>query len=295
MKLQKKLLIEKKAIPYIMMTPATILMLFIVVAPLILSFVLGWYDWSPLRQEGPSFVGLKNYIKLFYDIDFWLTVKTSAKYVLMVTVVSGILGFLIAMALSVEMTGIKIIRGLAILPLLVSPVIVGLTWTFLYNPGNGIINYILGLLRLGKPLWLGDRGMALISVAIVRIWQVTPFAVLIFLARLLSLPVEPYEAARVDGASKWDIFRYLTLPFLYKYIILVVLFLSVDAMREFGTIYTMTRGGPGRATEVSSMYAYNLGFKILKMGQTYAMTHVILLLTVGIAVFILSFWKRLED
>lgn len=295
MKLQKKLLIEKKAMPYIMMAPATILMLFIVVAPLILSFVLGWYDWSPLRREGPSFVGLKNYIKLFYDIDFWYTIKTSVKYVLMVTVVSGILGFLIAMALSVEMTGIKIIRSLAILPLMISPVIVGLTWTFLYNPGNGIINYILGLLRLGKPLWIGDRGMALISVAIVRIWQVTPFAVLIFLARLLSLPVEPYEAARVDGASKWDMFRYLTLPFLYKYIILAVLFLSVDAMREFGIIYTMTRGGPGRATEVSSMYAYNLGFKILKMGQTYAMTHVILLSTVVIAVFILSFWKRLED
>jgi multiple sugar transport system permease protein len=286
---------KKIAIPYIMITPATIMMVSFVVVPLILSFVLGWYSWSPLRPGGPIFVGAKNYIKLFHNEAFFNTIKVSLKYVLIVTSVSTTLGFLIAMALSVNMTGIGVVRGIVTLPLMISPVVVGLTWVFLYKPAGGIINYILNLLNLGwRPIWLSDPRLALISVSIVRIWQQTPFAVLIFLARFLSLPIEPYEAAKVEGASKWAIFRYLTIPLSYKHIMLVILFLSVDAMREFDIIYTMTRGGPGRVTEVSSLYAYNLGFKVYEMGQTYAMTHVILLLTLLLAVFILIFWKRLD-
>ncbi len=278
---------EKTTLPYVLVTPALILMVAIVIAPLVFSLVMGWYNWSPLRQQAPTYVGLANYIKLFSDADFWYTVQISAKYVLFVVGIAVTLGFVIAMALSVDMPGIRLLRSLVILPLMLSPVVVGLMWCLLYDPRGGVINYVLGLFKLGRPLWIGDVRSALISVAIVGAWQATPFAALVLLAGLQALPIEPYEAARVDGASEWAVFRYLTLPLLRKFILLAVLFLSVDAIRAFDTIYTMTRGGPGRATEVASMYAFTLGFRAYRMGAAYAMSHVILLATVLVGLLIL--------
>jgi len=148
----------------------------------------------------------------------------------------------------------------------------------MYNPDNGVINYILGFLRIEGPIWLGEPDPALPAVMIVDIWQWTPFVFLLMLSGIASLPKDVFEAARVDGASSRQIFRYITLPLLMPFMLVALLIRFIDSFKIFDTIFVMTRGGPANATETLSIYTYKVGLNFFRMGYAATLSYIILII-----------------
>jgi multiple sugar transport system permease protein len=171
--------------------------------------------------------------------------------------------------------------------MIITPVVVGLTWRFMYNPELGMINYLLSLMGFEKIAFLGKVGTSLPSVIITDVWQYTPFALLILLAGLESLPKEPFEAAQIDGASASQTFMKITLPMMKGPILVTILFRVMFSFNTFDTIYVMTGGGPGRSSETLTMYAYRLGFEQWHLGESAAAALIMLILVTILSRFIL--------
>ena len=185
-----------------------------------------------------------------------------------------ILGFAMALLINrPHIKGIGVVRTLIILPMSITPIVVGLMWRILYNPSFGLINAFLGLLGIVGPEWLGSKDTALLSVILVDIWQWTPFMFLMMTAGLQSLPAEPFEAALVDGASGFQILRLITLPLMKPIILVAVLFRIIDGFKvsTFDSIFIMTKGGPGSITQTLNIYAFLTGFEWFNLGYASAM------------------------
>jgi multiple sugar transport system permease protein len=221
--------------------------------------------------EAKKFIGVLNYIKALLSSDFWTALGTTAVYTAATVVVEFGLGLAVALLLNGEFVGRSVVRSIAIIPLAVTPVVVGLVWRVLYNTDYGLINFILHELGLPTSKWIAGMSTALISVVIVDIWQWTPFATLILLAGLQTVPIDVLEASKIDGASGLQRFRYVTLAFLRTPILVVLLFRTIDSFKVFDNIYALTMGGPGSATETLSMHLYIQGFRNRHMGYASAM------------------------
>lgn len=241
--------------------PALIILFLLSIVPTIFliftsltNYQLGW-DFSRAK-----FVGLTNYIRLFSgrDPDFWHAVGISLEFMTLATVVDMFIGFLIALMLNAYEFKLKaLVIGIMIIPLAITPTIAGQMWKLMYNSEYGLINYILNGLFGVKVTWL-DSGMAFWSILLVDIWQFVPFVALILYAGLRSLPSEPYESAMIDGASRLRILLSITLPMMKKLIFLALLLRAVDALKLFDTVFVLTQGGPGNATEFLSLHVYRL-------------------------------------
>jgi multiple sugar transport system permease protein len=177
--------------------------------------------------------------------------------------------------------------------LITTPVVVGLTWRMLYNSDLGMINYLLDAAGLPTPLWLASTRLALPSVVITDTWHAVPFVTLMFVAGLQSLPTEPQEAAKVDGASYWRRFLDITLPQMRPLIFLALIFRATDAIRMFDLIYVMTSGGPANATQTLNMYAYKVGFQFLNIGYGSALAVILMLVCIAIS-FVLVRYSGIE-
>ena len=211
-----------------------------------------------------------NFVQMFRDTDFHTTLLVTFIFTLGVVLVELILGFLLALLLtSIRQRWLRVVL---LLPTVIAPVVVGLTWKTLLSYDLGQINYFLRAAGLTSVNWLGTQATALISVMLVDIWQWTPFAFLIFTAGLQSLQVEPYEAAKVDGASYWQIVRRITLPQMTPIIAIVLMFRTLDAFKTFDTIYMITNGGPGNATDVLSFRIYQKAFFQNQLGYAAALS-----------------------
>jgi multiple sugar transport system permease protein len=191
-----------------------------------------------------------------------------------------VLGMGIALLLQRQVVAQGLIRTALLLPMMTTPVVVGLIWRFMFNPTQGIVNYLLGLIGIPGPNWLGGLQTGLLSVMIADIWEWTPFMVLILLAALQTLPQEPYEAAAIDGASTWQTFLHITLPLLRPTIVVAVLLRAIDSFKTFDLVYVMTNGGPGTSTETLSFYTYKWGFKFFQMGYASALSFVMLIMVI---------------
>lgn len=241
--------------------PAIFIMLLLSIVPTIFllgisvtNYQLGW-DFSSMK-----FVGFGNFIRLFSgrDPDFWFSVFISLSFMVIASAIEILLGFILALILdSVEFKIKPIVLGILIIPLAMTPTIAALMWKLMLNAEYGIINHYLLKLFNFKVTWLGQE-MALISILLVDIWQYTPFVVLIVYSGLRSLPRDPFESALIDGANYMQIIINLTIPMLKKLLYLVLLFRMIDALRIFDTVYILTQGGPGRATELLSLHIFRL-------------------------------------
>ena len=187
-----------------------------------------------------------------------------------------------------------LIRTILILPTMMTPVVVGLIWRFMYNPELGMANYLLSFLGLGPFNWLGNRHLAMYAVMFADIWQWTPFMALVMLAGLQALPDEPFEAASIDGASGLQMVRYITLPLLRPTMLVAVLIRLMDAFKSFDLIFVLTGGGPGMTTEVLSFHIYRTGFKFFHMGYAAAMSYVMLVIVVLVSQILIRFLAREE-
>jgi multiple sugar transport system permease protein len=203
-------------------------------------------------------------------------------------------GIAVALLLHRPIPGRTLITLVVIMPLAISHAIGGLMWKLMYNVEFGILNHVLAALTGRRLNWLSDA-TALYAVAVVGIWMGAPFVALFVLAGLESLPRGPFDAARVDGAGAWQVFRYLTLPLLRPLITIVGLFQAIDALKSFGAIYLLTEGGPGDATLVLPLHMYRVGFGYTNLlGRGSAIAVALIVLTMGLAAVLARLWRPAE-
>lgn len=279
---------NKRIFPYILLLPALVLLVILIMFPFIYNVWQSMHNYNLVYPQDKEFLGFKNFIKIFTsDETFWHALKMTIYFVGVSLFIELILGLGIALLINEEFKGQSLVRLILMLPLAATPVAVSYMWRIMYNPTQGIINYFLRLLQL--PSWSGifDYNTAMPSIIIIDIWQWTPFLSLIFLAGLMSLPQEPIEASRVDGATSNQTFWYVILPLLKPVIAIGVLLRTIDLFKTFDIIYSLTGGGPGRATETLNIHIYLSAFRSLEIGYATAMTLIALaIVTILCTVFI---------
>jgi multiple sugar transport system permease protein len=194
-------------------------------------------------------------------------------------IIQLLVGFILALCLYRQFWITAAGRVLLLIPMFLTPIVVGLIWRMLLMPRIGGLNYLLSLLGIKGPHWLGRPITALMAIIMTTSWQWTPFVMIYLLSGLQSLPLEPYEAARIDGASGWQMLIYVTIPLLKPVIILTMLLRIIESLKIFPLIYIMTSGGPGSATETIYFYAYKMGFQYLQIGYSSSITLIMYILT----------------
>jgi multiple sugar transport system permease protein len=256
-----------RSLPYLLTFPALIALVGI-----LYPFVLGvYYTFTNYTLTEPGdirFVGMTNYIEIFKTLDFWKAFSLTFIFAGSVVIIELALGLGAALLLKDAFPGVRILRSLLIIPMMIPPIVSALMWKVILLPTDqGVLNHILSFVRFRPIAWLGDSTTALLSLIIIDVWIYSPFAILIFLAGLQSLPKEPYEAAKVDGASGWFMFRKLTLPLLTPCIVLVTLFRLIDSLKVFDIIYATTKGGPAGATVTLHIQSYFEAIRWFRMGR----------------------------
>lgn len=255
--------------------------------PLVYALILTFFHWDLKISPVKKFIGFGNYVHAFKDNQFHNSLQVTLTFVLVTVFVEAVLGMAIALLVTRESRGGRIVRSLILIPMVMTPVVVGVLWRMLFNPDFGLINYLLSLFGADpkKLLWLGDPNLALWTVMITDIWEWTPFVVLCFVAGLTSLPVDTIKAARVDGASSWQIFWHISLPLMKPVILVTVLLRFLDAFKVVDTVYVMTYGGPGNSTKLLSFFIYETGLKYFNIGYASTISWLFI-----IFVFILTFY-----
>ena len=274
---------ERNKFIILMLMPATILLVGLTLFPFIVSLILSFTDYSLLRPGQTKFIFLDNYIELMKTDEFWIALRVTVVFTVLAVFIQVVLGVVFATLLHNENTNVSLLRTLYLLPLAITPIAATFTFRLMFNPSLGVLNYFMKLLGLEPQAWLASPNTAMISLIIVDTWQWTPFILLICLGGLASLPSEPFEAAKVDGASSWQIFTKITVPMLYPFIGLALLFRSIDAFKTFDIIYVLTSGGPGILTRTLNLYAFKHGIEYLSMGYAGSIAIVMLIITIVVA------------
>ncbi len=258
--------------------PAYGAILAVVGVPVVYSLYLSFHQWKIATfQKGVPFVGLENYARAIGDDAFWHSLQLTIGFLVVALAAEVVLGIALAVLLDQAFKGRRTALILLLLPMFVTNVVIGLIWRILLSYDFGVLNWLLSLVGLPKVAWLGDPGLALWSLVIVDVWNTTAFVALLVLAGLAAVPDEPRQAARVDGASSWQVFRLITLPLLRPVIFVAVVWRTIDLFRIFDVVYSLTGGGPYNATETISLYAYNEGFASFNLGFASAVSYLIIL------------------
>jgi len=265
--------------------PSIILLALLTIVPAIFLYYISLtnYELGQTWSE-QNLVGLKNFIRLFSgsDPEFWPSVRISILFMLLATLFETICGFIIALLLDRDFKLKSLVFACLLIPITMTPSVLGQIWKLMYNAEYGVINYFVELLFHTKIVWLGPN-LAFISTLLVDIWQWTPFMALIIYAGLRSIPTEPHEAALVDGANVIQSFRYITLPLLRPLLSLALLFRLMDSLKLFDVPFVLTQGGPGNKTELLSLHVYRLGFAQTGWIARASATGVVLLIIIIIS------------
>ena len=267
-----------------LLAPALLLLLLITTAPLV---YLLWASVQRLDMSMPwmsGFAGLGNYAKMGGDPRFWNSLVLTVVYTGSTVVLQVLVGLALALLVLQIPKGQAVFRIAAILPIVLAPVVVGLFWrTLVLAPDFGLVDLVTRALGLGSHNWLGDPQLALISVIAIHTWQWTPFAFLVLLATLATLPPDVFEAARLDRAGAWQRFRYITLPLIRPAIVMVIILRTMTALSAFAAIFAATGGGPGSSTEILNLYAYRTSFTELNIGYGASLATVLLAITLAVS------------
>ncbi len=257
--------------------PAVIVLFLIVILPIGYNLYLTFTKWTIGLGE-PRFIGLDNFLELLSDERVWNGTKVMVYFSGMSLSIELVLGLLIALYFNRTFKGSELVQAIYIIPFAATPVAVALIWRIMLNPEIGVLNYLLTGIGLPGSLWVSSEQMVIPTLVMVDVWKWTPMITLIVLAGLKSLPPDPFEAARIDGASMFQIFRYITLPLIRPVLIAALMLRSLDNLKEFDMIYTITQGGPGIASETLYLYSYNVGFSFFKAGYGSALMVVVFLI-----------------
>ncbi len=278
---------------YLMFLPALLLLMGV-----LYPFLLGVFQsFTNLKLYLPttSFVGLQNYLDLFADGLFQQSILQTLLYAVLVIALQIPLGIAVALLLDIQTPFRALARNTLVLPLLIPPVVAGLMWKTMMQPAGGVLNWLLKTIGLPALPWLTEPATALMSVVLIDTWVFMPFVALILLAGLQSIPSDMMEAAKVDGATEWQAFWYLKLPWLTPYILLVMLFRVADAIKTFELIYPTTRGGPLDATRVLHVLGYQEAFRWSSVGRAMAIIFVLWLLSYTISTILMRLWRKRSE
>lgn len=271
--------------------PTTVLMLLVFGIPLIFSLYLSFEGWSADKPLfGGDFAGLDNYQDLLTDPAFVGSLGITFAYTAAAVAAELVVGLGIALLLNIDLPAINLFRTALIIPMMITPVVAAFCWKLLLDPDHGIVDYLIG----SHIIWLGRPDTALVSVAVVNLWQNAPYVAVLLLAGLRSLPSEPIEAAAIDGASRVQVFWHITLPLLRPYIVVALLLRTIFEFRAFDNIYVLTSGGPADATMVLSMFTYLASFVRFDLSLGAAASWMMLLMSMALCGFFIAVIRRRE-
>jgi multiple sugar transport system permease protein len=270
-----------------MMLPLLLLLGAIVAYPLGYSLWLSLRDFDIMRRNDVSFVGVEQYAQLLGNSDYLTAMRNTFVFVTVAVSLELVIGLALALALRRQRFVRNLTRSFLLTPMFVTPIAVGLMFRFLLDDQLGVIPQLLDKFGISIPFFNAD--LALFSLALIDVWQWTPFMLLLLLAGLESLPEQPFEAARVDGASAWMTFTRVTLPLLRPVIVVAVLIRSLDALKVFEYVFAITQGGPGTATETIQYHVYRVGFQFYRLSEAAAMAWT--LMVVVMALIVVLFWR----
>lgn len=279
---------------YLMILPAFIVILIVAIYPLYMSFKLSFSEYSLLSPNSPIlFEGFDNFKRMFNSSDFINSISVTFRLTFFVLLIDLIVGCITAAVLNKKFKFNNIVKTIVLLPLLMSPIATGLIWKLMYNYQYGIINYIVRIIGLNGLNWLGMESTALGSIVVAVCWKSIPFVALLMLAGLKSLPGNLYEAAKIDGASKFQMTRYITIPLIMPVFMIILIIRTMDTLRIYDQVWALTAGGPGTSTEVASLFAYKQAFEFFQIGQGAATSVLLFLITGVISIFYLRIlWRR---
>lgn len=252
--------------------PALLIYAVFAIYPILQSFYYSLVEWNGFSDK--TFIGFDNYIKLFQDKLFWNSVKNNL-FIVIASVLGQVpIALFIALLLNRKLKGLTLFRTIGFLPVVLSTVVISLTWSLIYNTKNGMINELLRTVGLDflAQNWLGDTKWSMIAVSVTVIWQFVGLYLIIFLAALQNIPEEVLEAAKMDGATEWTTTWKITIPMIWDTIIVAVILCISGSLRTFDLIYVMTHGGPAHSTEVMALYMFNETFTKLQFGYGSAVS-----------------------
>ncbi|WP_304457976.1 carbohydrate ABC transporter permease [Alicyclobacillus sendaiensis] len=267
--------ISRQLAPYAFIFPSFVGVLAFLLVPAVAVLVISLFSWNMLSP--PRFVGLRNYLDILKDPIALHSMLTTVYYVVLNIPAQTVLAILLALMLNRRLPGTGVLRALFVLPWLAMPVAISVVWNLIFDPTNGVLNNLLVALGLRPQQWLSSPAEALPCVASVNIWQWTGYNMLFFLAGLQSIPSHLYEAANIDGAGRFRKFFSITLPLLRPTLLFVLITSVIGSFQVFDTVYVMTQGGPGTATNVYNYYIFQQGFQFFHMGYAAALSVILFL------------------
>jgi multiple sugar transport system permease protein len=282
--------------PFAFIAPAVVVMVAAFLYPLLQATRLMFYDWSmgvPWNQA--SFVGSRWIVQLLNDPAVFASLRVTLMFAAIVVALEMFFGLVLALALESPMRGLALFRSFFILPMMLAPIVVGLTWRFLFDTNFGPINNLIQSLGGSKLIWLADPNLAFVSIIIADVWQWTPFVFIMLTAGLQNIDSSVMESAAIDGANWWKSLFWVKLPMLMPILIVTMLLRLIDAFRVLEVIYIMTGGGPGNSTEILSMHVYKTAFSGGQLGYASAISILLLVVVMSLSVLVLRLSNPMRE
>jgi multiple sugar transport system permease protein len=272
--------------------PALVLVAAVIVIPWLFTLIMSVMDFKV--GGSVAFVGFANYMKLVSDSRFVESVGRTFWFTALAVVFPIGLGTAAAVIFHREFPWRGVLRTVFIMPMMATPVAVALVWTMMFHPQLGVLNYLLSLIGLAPFPWVYDPGTVIITLVMVEVWHWTPLVMLIVLGGMAALPTDPYDSATIDGATNWQMFRFITLPLIMPYIMVAVVIRTIDALKTFDTIFVITQGGPGTASETLNIFLYLQAFQFYNLGYASAVVVVFFVIVVALSLLLLYTRQRLK-
>jgi len=283
----------RRLTPYLMLTPAYAFLTVVLIYPAILNLWLSFWAWRYTDLSTSRFIGLENYQRLlFQDFQFWDVLRFTVLFVIITVLLEFLLGLGCALLLYRIVFMRSLFTALALVPHQVAPIAVGLIWRLLWSHDIGLVNLGLSAVGVAPVSWLAGSDSAKVAVIVTEVWRGTPFVTIVLLAGLTSIPLDLLEAAHVDGASAWRRFRHIILPLLMPSAAVALMFETIFKLRVFDLIFTLTGGGPGRATMPLGILIYRTYFRYFEGGYSAALSVILLLIGAVVSVFYIRLLYR---
>ena len=279
---------EERALRRLFPLPAVIFVALLMVFPILYTSYLSFTNWNLTSGMPPTFVGLNSYVRVLTEPRFLNALARTFAFTIFAVAFEGVLGVAAALVLNRAFVGKSLAKLLLLLPLVATPVAVGIVFNLFFDPTIGLANFVLQSFGLPSGLWVSNAKSVIPSLILVDVWQWTPMITLIVLAGLAGLPEEPVEAARIDGASEWQIIRWVTIPMVMPVILTALILRLIDALKTFDIIFAMTGGGPGYASETLNIMGFKYSFEYFRMGQSAVILIVLFVVVFGCSLGIMK-------
>lgn len=288
--------LSDKALQRLFLWPTLFLLITMNIFPLFYSLYLSFTDYRATGDDAPKWVGLQNYSDILNDEKLWLYFQNTGRYVVLSVGLQTVVGFGMALLLRKQFKGSGLVTTLILIPMMCSPIVVGLFWKLMYNPGFGLFNFLLGYGPGKGPDWLASQSLAMWAVIIVDVWMWSPYVMLLCLAGLSAIPDYLYEAAEIDRAKWFYTFWRITLPQVAPLLLIAVLFRTIEAFKTFDLVQGLTSGGPGNATELVAITLFRLAFEgQFNTGKSSALAYIVLVIITGVSSVYVKYLNQIKE